>query len=958
MTLLKALLTMSFYGCLMGLVACGVSLIINKVRAPRAVAMVLWALVALRLVCPVEFSSRLSVFNAMPESVQTMAGNPQPSVPDVQTPAANPQVPAADSLPVQPNPQTGQTVQNVPNPLAANVTQDSPAISTPAPESSVSAPAVLITVWAVGAVGLALWGVVSYVLLRRRLQFAMRIDPDVYEVDTITTPCVAGFIPPRVYLPVDLTLEQRLHTIAHERSHIHHGDHIWKLVSYMVLTVHWFNPLVWLCYFRFQQDMEMACDERVLRTLGSQIRADYSQSLLALAKKQRAVVPTPIAFSENATKARITRVLKYKKPLTTVTAILLAAAIILAGCVAAGPVGEPELQMDARLEQLPEELKDSFTVLPSEDKYILTVAHTSDQEMTAAYFYSMTPEEWEADLQIQRSGGYPWPLAKDGETYYVIEENFKLEAAVREDLDSLRQWVTQVLCEEYGMTEVTDAQREEIWNHRQALQAQSQEQLTEPTIPLPSYDPPDPDEIIREAPYDALTIDGLVGIRQQEYFKFPGWSGGSEIELEYFHACPQILLDSEDAQTCNQEMWEVFQRVLESDEEDLSFGQFFTYNDVNYDAWVYEDTLTVYMWVQTSYEYSDHYVYVLDINTGKLLSNAEAAQVAGLNEDTWYSTLHDGIERYYARWAGPTVRDDFYHQQLNATVSQENLDLAVIYPARDGTPMASFRRYNLAGGEYDHDMVNLREIFQPQPLNVQTAVMDIYQPEETMEMILDYTQDDGTQHTGTVTLTGTYNRDRLIVLLSQYNWIQAPVELTYPHNSICVGYSLTFHDVGEGVLSWIQEDGTTTWWVPSDGDEDNYLFEEIRHLYDNKEASLERVSFPADDAQDAAREFVEAIYKRHLLDLTPGSTYAITDYEVVEWSVLATSEDGNAVVLSLEYASVPENWNSAGIWAGNTREGTGEYEGWVLQSRQIGLQRGEDGRWRCYSAGTGGIQLP
>ena len=331
--ILDTILRMSLYGALVGLAALVVSRALNHLRAPKGVALMLWAIAALRLLCPVALSSSLSVMNAAPQPPRidfksSYTGNYQTAV------QGTPEYDRALAA--------GAPVQTVMTSEGQQVTayyyEAKSGDITPAQTAEQAWGPALTVLWAVGAGALVLWGFGSYFLFRRRLQFAMRLSDEIYEVDTIPSPCVVGFLHPRIYLPVGLTEMQQRHTIAHERAHLQHRDHIWKLMSYVVLSVHWFNPVVWLLYRQFQQDLEMACDERVLKALGPSVRADYSESLLALAKKQHLVVPNPIAFSENTTKDRITKVLRYKKPLAAVTVAALVLSLILGTILFAGPV--------------------------------------------------------------------------------------------------------------------------------------------------------------------------------------------------------------------------------------------------------------------------------------------------------------------------------------------------------------------------------------------------------------------------------------------------------------------------------------------------------------------------------------------------------------------------------------------------------------------------------------------
>lgn len=321
--MLKILLTMSFYGSLAGLAALALSLLAKHIRVSRGVVLIFWALVGLRLLCPIELTSGLSVWKGTvleQSAPSAMVSEPIVNHPEeVNTPVKTPET----------NVQPSQTVKA----LEAQG-------QLPAKAPGVSLSTVLVIVWASGMGLFLTWGVVSYWRFRRRLRFAMRIDQGVYEVDTISTPCAAGIFRPRVYLPVGLTDLQRQYITAHEKSHIRNGDPIWKLLSYLVLAVHWFNPLVWLEYFRFQQDLEMACDERALKCFDLAARADYSETLLSLAKGRWTVALNPVAFSENPVKERITSVLSHKKPLISVSILAIAVSLILTACFASGPAKE------------------------------------------------------------------------------------------------------------------------------------------------------------------------------------------------------------------------------------------------------------------------------------------------------------------------------------------------------------------------------------------------------------------------------------------------------------------------------------------------------------------------------------------------------------------------------------------------------------------------------------------
>lgn len=161
----------------------------------------------------------------------------------------------------------------------------------------------------------------QYIVLRRKLREAAPYRGEVYLSDSIATPFVMGVIAPKIYLPSDTPKAERRFIIAHERHHLHRGDPLWKLLGYLALCVHWFNPLVWLAFFLGGKDMEMSCDEAVLNRLGEDIRADYSQALLRLATHKRLIAGMPLAFGEGETKGRVRNMARWRRPKVWVSGI-------------------------------------------------------------------------------------------------------------------------------------------------------------------------------------------------------------------------------------------------------------------------------------------------------------------------------------------------------------------------------------------------------------------------------------------------------------------------------------------------------------------------------------------------------------------------------------------------------------------------------------------------------------
>ena len=318
--LFTAVLRLSFYGT----VGCGVILVcalINYARAPRWISMTLWGLVALRLIIPFQFSSAVSLFqfrNLSDLSNQVGQGDYRTAL---EGSAEFEQAVAAGS------------------PVSANAAGDRVAYYferengriAPAQTAYASFLRIGSRVWLAGMALLWIWASVSYIRLKRRLRFSMKLYRGVYETDAVASPCVVGIIRPQIYLIPDLTEKQRIHILLHERMHIRYLDHIWKIVSFAVISVHWFNPFLWFMYRLFQGELEKACDERVLARLGEDKKEDYSESLLALAAGKKWKKPTLIFFGEDNIKGRIKRILAYKKPLVTVSVVIVILSVALCG---------------------------------------------------------------------------------------------------------------------------------------------------------------------------------------------------------------------------------------------------------------------------------------------------------------------------------------------------------------------------------------------------------------------------------------------------------------------------------------------------------------------------------------------------------------------------------------------------------------------------------------------------
>ncbi len=329
--LFAEVLHLSFYGS----IGCGVVLVcvlIDYIRAPRWISMVLWGLVALRLVIPLSVSSNVSLLCL--GNAADIPNRLENALSMGSSYSGNYKTALEGSLEYEQAVSAG-------SPVAANANGSRTAYFYERANGGI-APAktsyeLFLTagshVWLAGMTVLWFWAICSYLRLKYRLRFSIRLCKGVYETDAVASPCVTGIIRPRIYLIPELTDQQKAHILLHEKMHIRYLDPIWKVVSFIVMSIHWFNPFLWFMYKLFQGELEKACDERVLARLGEDKKADYSESLLALAAskswRQKGHFPTPVSFGENNIKGRIKRILAYRKPLAAVSVLLV---LLAAGC--------------------------------------------------------------------------------------------------------------------------------------------------------------------------------------------------------------------------------------------------------------------------------------------------------------------------------------------------------------------------------------------------------------------------------------------------------------------------------------------------------------------------------------------------------------------------------------------------------------------------------------------------
>ncbi len=319
------ILNMSIQGSIVVLVVLALRLLFKK--SPKWITVLLWAVVAVRLICPISFESKASL---MPD-IQTISGK----IVAIDKEAAK------DNVAVQTNgdmPVTNDKEPSVDGEVVEQTFSIAPARTvTNKDEAKLYA---LDIVWLAGIAAMLGYAVVSYLRVYKRVKTAVCLQDNVYRCETVNSPFVLGIIRPKIYLSFDINEKSAQYVIAHERAHISRLDHILKPFAFLVLALHWFNPLVWLGFMLFRKDIELACDEKVIKTLSTQERADYSEALLKLSTNRFAVAACPLAFGEVGVKTRIKGVLSYKKPTFWVVVAALLVIAATGVCLLTNPVSD------------------------------------------------------------------------------------------------------------------------------------------------------------------------------------------------------------------------------------------------------------------------------------------------------------------------------------------------------------------------------------------------------------------------------------------------------------------------------------------------------------------------------------------------------------------------------------------------------------------------------------------
>ncbi|WDV45163.1 M56 family metallopeptidase [Clostridiaceae bacterium M8S5] len=342
-------------------------------KTPKIFSYALWLVVLFRFLCPFSFES---IFSLIPANTQTVPQNIMYS----NSPQVN----------------SGITVIN------QVVKSSTSASDVSAKMSSTQFWFTLAElVWVLGVIVLLVYSIFTAIKLYRKLKSAKFISDNIYEVASIKTPFVFGIIKPKIYLPNNLNEHERAYILKHEQTHIKRYDYIVKPLAYFALCIHWFNPLAWVAFFLMCEDMELSCDESVIKQMGSDIKKDYTTSLLSLSTGRRNILTCPLAFGENNTKGRIVNVLNYKKPAFWVTVVAIVAVVV--ACV--GLMSDPKKEqftVDDYANQFVEKEINAFNDNKKSDIRVADKKITKLEKMASFdTLYSSPLEIWSLEYRLK-----------------------------------------------------------------------------------------------------------------------------------------------------------------------------------------------------------------------------------------------------------------------------------------------------------------------------------------------------------------------------------------------------------------------------------------------------------------------------------------------------------------------------------------------------------------------------
>ena len=397
-------------------------------KAPKWINVLLWGIVAIRLICPFSFESPLSLI----PSAETIPLN----IGMDSTPTINSGISA---------------INNAVNPIISQS-------NTPMAGASINPLQITIGIyeyiWIFGMIALALYTAISYWRLHRKVDTAVRYKDNIFQSENVSSPFVFGIIKPRIYLPFKMNGQDLEHVVAHEHAHIRRKDHWWKPFGFLLLTIHWFNPLMWMAYVLLCRDIELACDEKVIKELGNEQRGDYTQALVACSVNRRMIAACPLTFGEVGVKERVKSVMNYKKPALWVIIIAVIVCVGVAVCFLTNPkqdsytlrivvpAGSQEefVYTDEEVSTVRNSIKIwSGDGLGDTEVLLFPVNKTAETGYTATYLTHGMPVEFDAenDTWFKIGVNMQNPTNEDIIVYVEVEN---VEVRIVDEINSVIKW--------------------------------------------------------------------------------------------------------------------------------------------------------------------------------------------------------------------------------------------------------------------------------------------------------------------------------------------------------------------------------------------------------------------------------------------------------------------------------------------------------------------------------------
>ena len=356
-------------------------------KAPKWVCVLLWGIVAVRLICPFSIESALSLIPSRETISPEIMMDWTPEITTGIAPldqVVNPVI----STSLAPDPGASANPLQILIPVAANL-------------------------WLLGVLVMLAYTAITYLQLRRKLTLATILRENIFQCEAVRSPFVLGILKPRIYLPYGMDGNDLHHVVAHEQAHIRRKDHWWKPLGFLLLTVYWFNPLMWVAYILLCRDIELACDEKVIAQLGNEQRAEYTQALVACSVNRRMIAACPLAFGEVGVKDRVKSILNYRKPAFWVVVTALVLSAVVAVCFLTDPNPSREFAMKGRNvtslepEAIVERILDiedwdASNIYVNSNNFSLTVDSDFNwvDSQTIRYFFTNARNTYSAQLRI------------------------------------------------------------------------------------------------------------------------------------------------------------------------------------------------------------------------------------------------------------------------------------------------------------------------------------------------------------------------------------------------------------------------------------------------------------------------------------------------------------------------------------------------------------------------------